>query len=76
MGLLLLGLLLFAGVHLVPSLAPSLKASWLGRFGEGGYKGSFSLLLLVSFALMIGGWRSIAPSSLYIPPPALHLVAL
>ncbi len=76
MGLLLLGLLLFAGVHLVPSLAPSLKASWLGRFGEGGYKGSFSLLLLASFALMIGGWRSITPSSLYLPPDSMHLVAL
>lgn len=76
MSLLLLGLLLFAGVHLVPSLAPSLKTSWLEKFGEGGYKGSFSLLLLVSIALMIGGWRSTVPSSLYVPSPALHLVAL
>ena len=76
MGLLLLGLLLFAGVHLVPSLAPSLKASWLGRLGEGGYKGSFSFLLLTAFALMIIGWRSIAPTFLYAPPAALHLPAL
>ena len=74
--LLLLGVLLFASVHLVPSLAPGMKASWLGRLGEGGYKGTFSLLLLASFALIILGWRSIQPELVYLPSPALHSPAL
>lgn len=76
MVLLILGILLFAGVHFVPSLAPGLKASWLGRLGEGGYKGTFSLLLLAAFALMITGWRSIQPEFIYTPSPALHHPAL
>ncbi len=61
MALLSLGLLLFAAVHLLPSLAPDLKTAWYNKLGEGGYKGTFSLLLLLSFALIIVGWRSIQP---------------
>ena len=37
MVLLTLGVLLFAFVHFVPSLAPSLKAGALQRLGEGGF---------------------------------------
>jgi uncharacterized membrane protein len=76
MVLLVLGILLFAGVHFVPSLAPGLKASWLARLGEGGYKGTFSLLLLASFALMITGWRSAQPEFLYTPSAALRHPAM
>jgi len=76
MTLLVLGVLLFTGVHLIPSLAPGLRASWHGRLGENGYKGSFSLLLLVAFALMITGWRSAQPVFVYLPSPALHSPAL
>ena len=76
MALLLLGLLVFAGVHFIPSLAPGLKAGWLQRLGENGYKGTFSLLLLGGLALIILGWRSIQPGLLYIPSPALHQLAL
>lgn len=76
MTLLILGVLLFAGVHLVPSLAPGLRAAWLGKFGEGGYKGSFSLLLLLSFGLMIMGWRSTVPVYQYLPPQALKHPAM
>jgi len=76
MVMLLLGIILFAGVHLVPSLAPSLRASWHGRMGEGGYKGTFSLLLLLAFALIIIGWRSAQPTFIYMPPPALRHPAM
>ena len=76
MTLLLLGTLLFAGVHLVPSMAPSMKSLWLGKLGEGGYKGTFSLLLLLSFGLMIMGWRSAQPEFVYLPEPALRHPAM
>ena len=36
MGLLVLGSLTFAGVHLVPSLAPALRGARMQRLGEGG----------------------------------------
>jgi uncharacterized membrane protein len=70
------GVLLFAAVHFIPSLTPSLKTGAIQRIGENGYKGLFSLLLLASFALLIAGWRSAEPSQIYQPPLALHKVAL
>ncbi|MBT4520926.1 MAG: NnrU protein [Halieaceae bacterium] len=76
MTLLIIGLIMFACVHLIPSMAPAIKARWRGRLGEGGYKGSFALLLLASFGLMISGWRSIDPGLLYLPIEALRLPAL
>ena len=69
---LVLGVLLFCGVHLIPSLAPSLRATWHGRLGENGYKGSFSLLLLAALALIVFGWRSAQPTMIYQPLPVLH----
>jgi uncharacterized membrane protein len=74
--LLVLGVLLFALVHFIPSLTPAIKTRLLSKLGEGGYKGIFSLLLLGSFALMILGWRSAAPLSVYLPPAELHKFAL
>ena len=76
MTLMILGILLFAGVHLIPSLAPGVKAAWLGKFGEGGYKGSFSLLLLLGLGLIIAGWRSTLPEFLYMPPAGLKHPAM
>ena len=74
--LMMLGLALFAGVHLIPSLAPGLKTAWAGRMGDNAYKGSFSLLLLAGLALVVIGWRSSVPAAWYAPPAALHEIAL
>jgi uncharacterized membrane protein len=76
MTLLILGLLLFAGVHLTPSLAPDLKTSWHNRLGESGYKGTFALLLLLSFGLIIMGWRGTQPELVYPSSPALRPLAM
>lgn len=74
--LLLIGLLLFTGVHLIPALAPGLRKSWHGRMGEAGYKGTFSLLLLLGIGLIVAGWRSTQPAVIYMVPPAVHPAAL
>jgi uncharacterized membrane protein len=76
MTLLVLGILLFALVHFIPALAPTIKSGAIQRMGEGGYKGIFSLALFAAFALMIVGWRSADPMPLYQPIIALHKVAL
>ncbi len=67
MSFLVVGVLLFAGVHLVSSGAPDVKVVWLNALGELGYKGSFSLLVLASIALMVYGWRSAEPFEVYMP---------
>lgn len=76
MTLLALGLLLFAGLHLIKSLAPGLRSELQGRLGENAYKGIFSLLVLASLALVVFGWRSAAPEFVYAPSPALTAPAL
>jgi uncharacterized membrane protein len=76
MTLILIGLLLFCGVHLVPSFAPGLRASWLGKLGEGGYKGSYSLLLVAGIVMIVLGWRSTLPTSVYVSSAELRLPAM
>ena len=76
MVLLIAGVLLFAAVHFIPSLTPGIKAAWVGKLGEDGFKGLFSLLLLAAFGLIIVGWRSTPPALLYVPPQTLHGPAL
>ncbi|MDH4040474.1 MAG: NnrU family protein [Gammaproteobacteria bacterium] len=76
MTLLAIGVLLFAGLHLFKSLAPSTRAGLQQRLGENGYKGIFSLLVLGSMALIVFGWRSSVPQFLYSPAPALKIPAL
>ena len=76
MTMLVLGILLFAAVHFIPSLAPGIKTGAVEKMGEGGYKGIFSLLLFAAFALIIFGWRSSVPVSLYAAPVVLHKFAM
>jgi uncharacterized membrane protein len=76
MTLLITGLILFAAVHLIPALSPGLKTAWHAKLGEGGYKGTFSLLLLAGMAGIIMGWRSTLPELVYLPSPELRLPAL
>ncbi len=73
MALLTFGVLLFACLHLIKSIAPSLRAGLQERLGENGYKGVFSLLVLAAFALIVFGWRGAVPQYVYGPPaPAQH----
>jgi uncharacterized membrane protein len=69
-------MLLFAFVHFIPSMTPALKTAAIERIGENGYKGIFSLLLLLALALIIVGWRSVQPTLMYTPPHAVHNFAL
>ncbi len=56
MTLMIVGLALFLGAHLVPT-APRLRASLLARAGEQRYKGAFSLVSLAGLALVVVGYR-------------------
>ena len=71
MALLIIGLVLFLGIHLVP-MSPSLKASVIARFGEGSYKLAFSILSGVGLVLIIIGFGHLRGSAqdvqLWSPP--------
>jgi uncharacterized membrane protein len=64
---LILGVLLFAGVHVLPT-APAMRGRLVERLGEQPYKGLFSLGIVGGIALMVIGWRASVPSYLYAPP--------
>jgi len=78
MVMMLLGLLVFVGVHVVASLR-GLRAQLIAQVGEGPYKGFFSLLAVSGLLLTAYGfalWRASGPALIWDPPPALRHVAL
>ncbi|MCK5353469.1 MAG: hypothetical protein KAJ63_00005, partial [Methyloprofundus sp.] len=72
--LLIIGLVMWSGVHLIPSIAMSYRAQLIGGWGETKYKAIFSLLIVTSIAVMVFGWRSIEPVYIYSPPKWSGLV--
>ena len=56
MGMLLLGLVLFLGVHSVRIFADDWRTQVITRRGEGAWKGLYSLLSIAGFALLIWGY--------------------
>lgn len=81
MALMALGLIIWTGIHLFPSLAPTQRQRVIERIGEAPYKGLFALLILVGLILIVVGWRSSVPSMVYVPPiglrhPAMLLVVI
>jgi uncharacterized membrane protein len=74
MAALIVGLIVFFGLHSISILAPRWRARSIQRFGEGAWKGLYSLLSLAGFVLMLVGFaqaRAGAPV-LYVPPAALR----
>ncbi|MGI8740473.1 MAG: NnrU family protein [Gammaproteobacteria bacterium] len=65
--LLTLGIIVFAGVHLVPGF-PALRERLTGRFGEGGYMVPFSGVALVGLLLIIFGKSAADFVALWQPP--------
>lgn len=55
---LIMGLVLFFAIHLVPT-NPSLRQGLADRFGEGAYKGIFSLVSLAGFVLIVLGYHKL-----------------
>ncbi len=76
---LILGLVIFLGVHSVSIAAPAARDRWLAQMGESGWKGLYSLLSVVGLALIVWGYGQARfdPVYLYTAPTGLrHLSAL
>lgn len=74
--LLILGLLLFTGTHLVLSLAPTPVATARRSLGEGPVKGIVALLSAAGLVLIVIGWRASTPQWLYTLPAPVSMLAL
>ena len=75
--LLILGLALWCGVHLIPSLAIDFRNQCISNWGEKKYKMIFSSAIVLAVILIVFGWRATDQSFVYMPPVwGAHLTAL
>jgi uncharacterized membrane protein len=73
MGILIVGLVLFLGIHTVSTLRTT-RAAVIGRLGEGLYKGLYSLVSAVGLVLIVWGfsrYRSAGYIQVWDPPFAI-----
>ena len=77
MAYLILGLILFIGVHSTRMLADNWRTRTLQRLGEGTWKGLYSLLSLAGLALIAWGFDAAReqPLVLWVPPAGMRQVA-
>lgn len=64
---LIAGLLLFMGIHLLPSM-PDARGALIARVGPGAYKGLFSLVAGIGFGLIIWGKGNADFVAIWEPP--------
>jgi uncharacterized membrane protein len=79
MTFLILGLVLFLGVHSVRVFAEPWRSGFIARRGANAWKGVYSLLSLAGFALLLWGYGQarLQPVLLWVPPSGVrHLAAL
>lgn len=79
MTVLILGLILFLGVHSVRIFAEGWRSAQIAQRGEGAWKGLYSVASIVGFALIIWGYGLARqePVALWAPQPwARHLASL
>ena len=79
MAFLILGLVLFLGVHSVRVFAEGARSRFISGRGENAWKGLYSVLSILGFALLIWGWGQARqqPVVLWTPPTwARYLAAL
>lgn len=78
MSALLLGLLVFLGVHSVAIVAPAWRDAQVARHGELPWKGLYALASAAGFALIVSGYAQARqqPIVLWVPPAGLRHAAL
>jgi uncharacterized membrane protein len=72
MTMLVAGMILFFGPHLLRVVAPGLRAGLIDRLGPLGFKGLYSVLSIAGFVLLVIGYSSVRWTSpaLWGPPSA------
>ena len=68
MNKLILGVLLWSFMHFIPAGMTGLRTKLTGLLGENGWKGVFALTMVAAIWLMVSGWKSTVPETLYLPP--------
>jgi len=66
---LIIGVLLWAAVHLMKSVTPGLREKIRTALGPGLHQGMVATLLLVAIYMMVIGWQTTTPTFVYATPP-------
>ncbi len=76
--LLVVGLVLFLGIHSVSIVAPKWRLAMIDRLGAGPWKGLYAIVSVIGFVVLVVGYGMARrePVVLYIPPVALRHLAL
>ena len=76
--LFIVGLVIFLGVHSVGIVAPAWREAQIARLGERAWKGLYSVVSIIGFALLVYGYGLArqSPVVLYTPPTMLRHIAL
>jgi uncharacterized membrane protein len=75
MTLLIIGIVLFLGLHLLPTV-PDLRNRLIGQLGEKSYKGLFAALSLATFVLLVWGFGRAPVIQVWSPPDWTRYVAM
>lgn len=78
LGVMILGLALFLGIHTLPSQRP-LRARAIAMLGEGGYKVGYALVSILGIALIawgFGHYRATGRIDVWSPPKALKHITV
>jgi uncharacterized membrane protein len=75
MTLLIIGIVVFLGLHLLPTV-PGLRERLIGSLGETGYKALFSLLSIAAFLLLVYGFAKAPVVQVWSPPEWTRWVAI
>jgi uncharacterized membrane protein len=77
MSTLILGLIIFLGVHSVSIVAPAWRDAMAQRLGLAGWQIAYALVSLLGFYLIVRGYSlaRLSPTVLYVPPVGLRHVA-
>jgi uncharacterized membrane protein len=79
MSQLILGMVIFFGVHSISIVVPNWRDAMAARLGTQAWRAAYSLASIAGFVLMLRGYAAahVLPDVAYTPPPALrHLTGL
>lgn len=78
MALMLIGIIVFLGIHSARIVAPDARANFIASYGKNAWKGIYALVALIGLVLIVWGYgqaRLTAPI-LYVPPAGMAHFAL
>jgi uncharacterized membrane protein len=70
--ILILGLVLFLGLHLIRTVAPGVRTAMVARMGVGGWKVMHASVAVVSMIILIYGYAVAPVINVWFPPMGMH----